>query len=160
MRKWTGLVLLAVLVPAFLTSAQVNPFKKRIQQLKNSPKQQIDLQSEPDAAPGEELTVSEFLLQRKDLKGQVVELEFDRAFDLKQVGEGYSVRVSFESVRGTEGVTIVLPKEGVEFFEPLAERDRGAVRNTVYVQVLGNNMVRGLGTRYSKGKPLGERYRW
>lgn len=158
MKKLMMMLMLAVVVPVFFVSAQQNPLKKRGQQQGTMPK--VDLKTEPDAAPEDDVTVAEFLLKRKDLKGKIVELEFDRAFDLKQVGEGYSVRVSFESARATEGVNIILPEEGGAFFEPLTERGRGASRKTVYVQVLGNNMVRGLGTRYSKNKDLGERYRW
>ena len=156
MRKLMMVFVLAVVVPVFFVSAQQNPLRNRGKQ-EMSP--QVDLESEPESAPVDELDVSEFQLKRKELQGKVIELEFDNVIDLKQVGEGYSVRVTFESARVAEGMMIFLPEDGLEFFEPLSEH-RGPLRATVYIEVLGNNMSRALGTRYSKNKPEGERYSW
>ncbi len=33
-------------------------------------------------------------------------------------------------------------------------------RNSVYVEILPANVVRAVGTRFSKNKPVGERYKW
>lgn len=170
MKKWIVLIVLAGLIPAVQVSAQPvdkKTFQERVKKFrgkKQAPqaRPQIDLTAEPATAPVDELTVNEFLIKRKDLQKQVIELEFDRAIDLKQVGKGYSVRVTFESLRATEGVTILFASDGLEFFEPLADQiGRGSGnRKSVYVQVLPNGATVGLGTRYSKNKPEGERYRW
>ncbi len=162
MKKWTVLVLVAALVPAFVASAQLNPFKKKSQQLKAANlKPQVDLSAQPASAPVDELNVTELLLKRKDLQGKVVELEFDRVLELKQTGNGYTARVTFESARSGEGLILLIPAEGIELFEEMTDRDfRSRLRKTVYVELLGGDVTRAVGTRYSKNKPDGERYSW
>lgn len=169
MRKMNLILVLAVLVPAFFVSAQQNPLKKqtdrsKFNRLKNRGQQtlpKIDLSAEPSAAPSEECDVTEFQLKRKDMQGEVVKLTFDRVIDLKQTGQGYTARLSFESARGTEGVVVLIPEEGLEMFKEMAERfPRSPLRKTVLVEVLGSNVSRAVGTRYSKSKSEGERYSW
>lgn len=156
MKKWMWIVLLAVSLPAF-SFAQNKPSKERVRNRLETPR--VDLSKEPDCASSDELTVQEFQLQRNDMKGQVIELEFDNVIDLQQTGAGYTARVTFESPRVGEGVTIIFPEEGLEFFRPLADH-RGPLRSTVYVEVLSGKILKALGTRYSKSKPEGERYNW
>jgi len=158
MKKLNLMLALAILMPAFFVSAQQNPLKNRVKQ---TAKSKIDFSKEPTVAPSEEFDVSEFQLKRKDLQGKVVELTFDRVHDLKQTGQGYSARVTFENGRTGEGIVLLIPEEGLELFEEMAERDsRSPLRETVYVEVIGANMSRVVGTRYSKTKPEGERYSW
>ncbi|MBC8207427.1 MAG: hypothetical protein ISR85_07115 [Kiritimatiellales bacterium] len=187
MKKRTMAVWMIIFVTTFFVSAQQEPvrnrnplvdpnsesaadqFRNRNQKvdLSNGPasvtlrnrNQKVDLSREPASAPVADLDVGELRLKLKDMQGKVVELEFDHTIDLKQTENGYSVRVTFESVRAVEGIMILLPKEGLDFFEPLAE-PRSPIRETVYVEVLGNNMTRAVGTRYNKNKPEGERYSW
>lgn len=171
MKKSNLILVLAAFLPVLIASAQQNPLQRqgdrpRFNPLKNRGQQlgrpNIDLSVEPSVAPGEEYTVDEFLLKRKDLQGQVVELTFDRVIGLKQVGEGYTARVTFEDPRAGDGVMLLIPEAGFELFEeyvkskdPLFRR-----RQTVLVEVLPANAVRAVGTRYSKNKPEGERYSW
>jgi len=158
MKKLNLIVMMAILVPALFVFAQQNPLKNRVKQ---TAKPKIDFSKEPMVAPTEEFTVSEFQLKRKDLQGIVVELTFDRVNDLKQTGQGYTARITFESVRNGEGVTLLIPEEGLELFEEMAERDvRSSLRETVYVEVIAANISRAVGTHYSKSKPEGERYSW
>lgn len=157
MKRWCWIVLLAVLLPSSFVSAQKNPVKDRLKQRAENPR--LDLSKEPECAPTEDLNVQELQLQRNELKGQVIELEFDNVIDLQQAGPGYTARVTFESPRVSEGVTIMFPAEGLEFIQPLADH-RGPLRATVYVEVINSKMLRALGTRYSKNKPEGERYSW
>lgn len=140
-----------------------NPFKQRRNQgnSANQEKLKVDLEAEPSVAPTEELDVNEFQLQRKGLEGQVVKLEFDRVIDLKQTGNGYAARVTFESVRMAEGLVLMIPEEGLDLFRDMSERDgRSPLRKKVYIEVLGGNVSRVLGTRYRKSEPEGERYTW
>lgn len=117
-----------------------------------------DFSQEPSKAPSAELTVQEFLLKRADLKGQVVELTFDEVISLKQVGSGYVAEVTYQTPRRSEGVTLLIPDEGLDFFEPLS--DPGVRRtNKVYVHVMGRG-VRALGTRYNSNRSEGDRYSW
>lgn len=157
----TLIILFTVAMLGFTASAQQNPLKQRIKNLQKKTQQRprIDLETEPAGEPVDELTVDEFMLKRKDLAGKVIELEFDRVVDLKQIDQGYSARVMYESLRGVESISLLIPKEGFDFFEKLAEQ-RGSKREDVYVEVLGGNVVRALGTRFSKNKPEGERYSW
>ena len=147
-------------------SAELNPFKKRqkkrekaAQTLRQEVK--IDLEAEPSVGPTDEMDVNELLLERKDLTGQVIELEFDRTTSLKQMADGYSVRVSCRQVGGSSGkVTLLLPKDGLEFFEELF-RSQNLRREGVYIEILpGGAGAKALGTRYRKSKPEGERYSW
>ena len=155
------MLLLAVTLIGYTASAQ-SPFKRRMQTAPAAQKKpKIDFEAEPAVAPSEELDVNEFQLKRNDLTGKVVELEFDRVIDLKQSGNGYTARVTFESGRITEGVILLIPEEGLELFEEMADRvPRSPLRKKVYAEVLGGSISRAVGTRYSKSKPEGERYTW
>lgn len=149
-------VMMLVLVTVALSaSAQFRPFQRP----PAGPRPVREALETPPGEPVEKLDVNELQLRRRDLAGQVVELTFDNVIDLKQAGDGYAARVTYESARMTEGVVLIIPPEGLEFFEPLAEH-RGPNRETVYVQVLPSGSARALGTRYSKNKPDGERYSW
>ena len=156
------IIVLLVALIASTASAQKNPLKNKIQRLKAAnPKAVIDWESEPAGEPVDKLTVEEFMLQRKDLAEKVIELEFDRVAGLKQSGAGYTARVSFESARDANGVTLLIPKEGLDMFEDYSDQPPGyRKRETVYVQVLKNGSVLGLGERYRKNEPEGERYSW
>ncbi|MBI9021299.1 MAG: hypothetical protein JEZ10_08620 [Verrucomicrobia bacterium] len=158
----TFIIMLMLAMIGSTASAQFNPFKNRQKTaLTGQIKPEIDFKVEPSSAPTEDLNVNEFQLKRRELDGKVVELEFDRVVDLKQSGNGYTARVTFESGRLLEGVTLLIPEEGLELFKEMAERDaRSPRRETVYVEVLGANISKALGTRYSKNKPEGERYTW
>ncbi len=150
--------MLAVIVPAFFVSAQKTTRKN---QGKQAIKKKVDFSIEPASAPIDELDVGEFQLKRKDLQGKVVELTFERVVDLKQTGQGYTARLIFESAREKEGVTVLVPEEGLELFQEMAERmPRSPRRETVYIEVISANISQAVGTRYSKGKPEGERYSW
>jgi hypothetical protein len=143
-------------------SAQQNSLTDRVKKTPDTITQRakIDLETEPAGEPVDKFEVDEFLLQRKDLEGEIVELEFDRVLDLKQIEAGYSARISFENKRNERAdVTLLIPKTGFEFFEKLAE-DRNVSRKSVYVEVLKGNNVRALGTHFSKSKPAGERFSW
>ena len=156
------IIVLLVALIASTASAQRKPFNGRTQNASTFQKnQKIDLESEPSIAPSEELDVNEFQLKRKELEGLVVELEFDRVGTLKQSGNGYTARVIFESGRLAEGLTLLIPEEGLELFQKLTERDkRSPLRTKIYVEVLSGNVSRALGERYRKNKPEGERYTW
>ena len=156
------LITLTVAMLGTTASAQFNSFKNRQRNRARQPgKATLDLSVEPSAAPSEELDVSEFQLQRRSLGGKVVELKFDRVLDLKQTGNGYSARVTFESGRLLEGIMLLIPEEGLELFQEMAERDpRSPLRKKVYVEVLTGSVTRAVGTRYRKNKPEGERYSW
>ena len=158
MKKRTRIVLLAVLVSAFFVSAQQKSFKDR---LKQTAKPKIDFSVEPASAPVDELDVNEFQLKRKDLQGKVVELEFDRVAALKQTGNGYTAKVTFEDPRDSTGVFLLIPEAGLELFEDYSKYDaRYRRRETVLVEVISVSAVRAVGIRYSKNKPEGERYSW
>lgn len=120
----------------------------------------VDLNAEPACEPSEKLNVDEFQLKRNDLKGQVIELTFDKVVSLKQAGQaGYIAMVTYESPRIAEGLTIAVPSEGLEFFKELSEMKYPAKR-TVYVEVINPSTARAVGTRFSKNKEAGERYSW
>jgi hypothetical protein len=90
----------------------------------------------------------------------VVELTFDKVVSLKQAGtEGYVAMVTYESPRALEGVTIIIPAGGLEFFEEQSKIDYRR-KGTVYIQVINASTVKALGTRYRKNEPEGERYSW
>jgi len=155
------LTILLVAMIGSVTLAQ-NSFKDRIKEAAdNRVKPKIDFSVEPSVAPSDEVDVSEFQLKRKELVGKVIELEFDRVVTLKQTGSGYTAKVTFESGRVLEGVTLLIPEEGLELFREMSERDaRSPLRTKVYVEVLTGNVARAVGERYSKNKPEGERYTW
>ena len=155
------LVMLVVVLIGSTAMAQ-NSFKRRAQTAqKNQTKPKVDFSVEPSVAPSEELDVTEFQLKRKELKGKVIELEFDRVVDLKQSDNGYTARVTFESGRIVEGMTLLIPEEGLDLFQKMAEYEpRYSSRQTIYVEVLSGNIARALGERFSKNKPEGERYSW
>lgn len=160
MNKLNWILILLVVLPAILFSAQPDARNK---ENKNRKKvlETIDLSVEPTEAPCEKLTVGELQLKRQELQGNVIELTFDRVIDLKQTGEGYTARLTFESGRQKESVLVLIPEEGLEFFQEMADRfPRSPLRETVYVEVISANITRAVGTRYSKNKPEGERYRW
>ena len=159
MKKRTLILLVVALLPALVFSAQKNLLQKRP---KKADRLEIDLSVEPSAAPGEEMTVTELQFRREELQGQVVELTFDRVIGLKQMEKtAYSARLSFESGRQKESVLVLIPKEGLELFQEMATRfPKSPLRETVYVEVLEKNVIRAVGTRYSKNKPEGERYSW
>lgn len=157
MRKMILMIVMAVLLPALFVSAQKDPSKTR---KKQTARPEIDLSVQPAAAPGKEFDVLEFQLKRKELEGQVVELVFDRVHNLKQTDQGYTVRVTFDNVRGGSAV-LLIPEEGLELFEEMAARElRSPLRQSVYVEVIDANFARAVGTRYSKNKPEGQRYSW
>ncbi len=155
------IVMLTVVLMGSIALAQT-PFKRRAQTAPSSQvRPEIDLEVEPSVSPTEELDVNEFQLKRKELEHQVVKLEFDRVIDLKQSGNGYTARVTFESGRITEGLTLMIPEEGLDMFKDMAERaPRSPLRKKVYVEVLSGNVSRAVGVRYSKSKAEGERYSW
>lgn len=154
-----------VILPVLIASAQ-NP-QRPVLQRPNFPQQtdfkaglKAGLDVEPAGEPSGELTVDEFQLKRNDLKGQVIELTFDRVVSLKQAGaEGYMAMVTYESPRIAEGLNIIVPADGLEFFEDLSKVNYPQ-RRSVYIQVLTPSTVKALGTRYSKNKEAGERYSW
>jgi hypothetical protein len=161
MRTGMTLILTAALLPVLSGSAQqTSTWKQRAVDKKEQVRSKIDMDAEPVATPSDKLNVQEFALKRKDLEGKVVELEFDRVQEMKQIDIGYSARVTFESMRtAEEGVTILIPAAGGEFFEKLSKES--ARKNAdVYVEVISANIVRALGARYNKNKPEGERYSW
>jgi hypothetical protein len=128
------------------------------QNLKAELKAKLDV--EPACEPSEDLNVEEFQLKRNDLKGRVVELTFDKVVSLKQTGaEGYVAMVTYESPRMAEGLNIVVPKDGLEFFEEQSKIDYRR-KETIYVEVINPSIVRAVGTRFSKNKEPGERYSW
>ncbi|GEM_PF-3412514 len=154
------LIVLIMAVIASSASAQLRPFQsKAAQQKAAEAKAAREALDAVPGAPVDDLTVNELQLKRKELAGQVVELTFDNVINLKQTGEGYSARVTYESARAAEGLALIIPSDGLEFFEPLADH-RGPKREKVYVQVLTSNAAKALGTRYRKNKPEGERYTW
>jgi len=119
-----------------------------------------DLNADPAGDPSCELTVSEFQLKRNDLKGQVVELTFDKVVSLKQAGQGgYMAMVTYESPRLAEGLNIIVPQDGLKFFEELSKPEIRR-KETVYIQVLNASVVKALGTRFRKNAEESERYRW
>lgn len=157
----------AVVLPVFFSFGQI-PLRPRPPQGGGLPprgerqKEELKarLEAEPAGAPAADLTVEEFQLKRNDLKGQVVELTFDKVVSLKQAGaEGYIAMVTYESPRAMKGVAIVIPAEGLEFFEEQSKIDYRS-KQTVYVQVISATTVKALGTRYRKNEPEGERYGW
>ena len=130
----------------------------RAQNLKAELKANLDV--EPACEPSEDLNVEEFQLKRNDLKGQVVELTFDKVVSLKQAGtEGYIAMVTYESPRLAEGLNIIVPADGLKFFEEQSKIDYRR-KEKVYVEVINPTTVRAVGTRYSKNKEPGERYSW
>lgn len=157
-------VMMTILAIALIGSTALaqTPFKnRRGANAGAQAKPKIDFETEPSVAPTEELDVNEFQLVRKDLVGKVIELEFDRVVALKQSGNGYVAQVTFESGRLVEGLTLLIPEEGLELFQKLSERDgRSPLRTKIYVEVLGGPVSRALGERYRKNKPEGERYSW
>lgn len=159
-----NIFMMIFLVPVLVASAdEVKGFKARMKNLfKAKPvaaSVKIDLDVEPSVAPSDDLTVDEVLYKRKDLKGQVIKLEFDRVNDLKQTKTGYTARVSFERMNRADGMVVMIPEAGFKFFEKKDEHS-SADNDDVYIEVLGKNSVRAVGTRYSKSKPEGERYSW
>jgi hypothetical protein len=134
------------------------PNPEKIAELKAGMK--AELKNEPAGEPSMELNVSEFQLKRNELKGQVVELTFDKVVSLKQAGqEGYLAMVTYESPRLQEGLALIIPAEGLEFFEELSKPEIRR-KESVYVQVLNPSTIKALGTRFSRSKPEGERYSW
>ncbi len=166
MKRVMMLALAILATPMFFASAQA-PQRPRPQlqglppQLeKNRAEMKAALDTEPVGEPSADLNVSEFQLKRNDLKGNVVELTFDKVVTLKQAGqEGYIAMVTYESPRMAEGLNIIVPSAGLEFFEELSKINYPR-KGTVYIQVLNPSTVKALGTRYSKNKPEGERYSW
>jgi hypothetical protein len=162
-------ILMMVITVAMISStasAELNFFKKRKEKREKATqtlrqKVKIDLEAEPSVGPTDDMDVSELLLERKDLTGQVIELEFDRTTDLKQMNQGYTVHVSCRQIgRSNGGITLLVPKDGLEFFEKLS-KSQNMSREEVYVEILpGGGAAKALGTRYRKDKPEGERYTW
>ncbi|MFA6172130.1 MAG: hypothetical protein WC701_00470 [Kiritimatiellales bacterium] len=178
MKRTVSIMLVITALPLFMASAQnaardKKPPQGRIPQLdkqkiEKKAEQRTDvkaelrekLNAEPSGESAEELNVSEYLLKRNDLKGDVIKLTFDKVASLKQAGkEGYVAIVTYESPRLMEGLNLIVPADGLEFFEELSKP--GIIRReTVYVHVLNANMLKALGTRYREDKPEGERYAW
>lgn len=159
-------VIAAVLILSALTASAQIPQRPVLQRPGLTPKADRKAEfiaepgTEPDAAPSEELNVEEFLLRRNELKGQVVELTFDKVVSLKQAGnDGYVAIVTYESPRIAEGLSILVPQDGLELFEELSRRNTRS-RQQIYVQVLSPSAVKAIGTRYNKNKDAGERYSW
>ena len=121
----------------------------------------VDMGTEPAQAPVGDLDVNELNQDWKELRGKVVELEFDRVEDLKKVNDRYVARVTFESDEPV-GMRVLVPEEGIPLFERVAEqRDyRESYPSSVYVKVCGNNIFRAVGLRYGDYRPEGERYNW
>jgi hypothetical protein len=148
----------SVLILTGSVSAQSNTLSRRAQ-LQKARSTQIDVESIPALAPGDDFDVNEFLMKRKDLQGQVVELTFDKVSSLKQVRDGYIAFVSYEKPRHNIGLEIYVPAEGLEFFEDLAKPEIRR-RQSVYVYVKAPGAVVALGTDYDKDKAEDERYQW
>lgn len=143
-----------------MLNREIKDIKKVEQQTERKVELKAELKGEPNVAPTAELNVSEFQIKRNELKGQVVELTFDKVVSLKQVGqEGYMAMVTYESPRMAEGLNMVVPEDGLKFFEELS-RPEIRRKESVYIQVVNPSTVRALGTRYRKDKPEGERYSW
>lgn len=169
MKKMIILIFAMVFMTLLVTSAQT--FPRPASQRPNFPQQadlkanlkaeiQAGLDTEPDCEPTADMDVEEFQLQRNDLKGQVVELTFDRVVSLKQAGkEGYVAMVTYESPRLAQGLSLMIPADGLDFFEELSKINYPR-KSSVYIEVLTPSTVKALGTRYSKNKDLGERYSW
>ena len=170
MKKIYSFMIAITALPLLMVSAQNLPRDKKplqgrsaqLEKQKESLKDELKggLSTEPAGEPSDELNVSEFLLKRNDLKGKIVELTFDRVTTLKQAGkEGYIASVTYESPRMQDGVNIIVPDEGLKFFEELSKP--GIVRReTIYIQIVTPSVVKALGTRYRGDEPQGERYRW
>jgi hypothetical protein len=179
MEKMISMMLAITALPLFFASAQApqrprpdlpaqqrlnREIKANIQkggpQTERTAELQEALKGEPDVEPSDEMNVSEFQLQRNELKGKVVELTFDKVISLKQAGqESYIAVVTYESPRMAEGLHLVVPAAGLDFFEDLS-RPEIRRRESVYIQVINPSTVKALGTRYSGSKPEGERYGW
>jgi len=154
------MVALMITAFAFSASAQLRPGRRTaLPKQVDGKKAAREILAAVPGAPVDDLTVRELQLKRKELAGQVVELTFDNVIDLKQTGEGYTAVVIYEGRRASEGLLVLIPADGFDFFEPLAEY-RGPQRETVYVQILNSNAATALGTRYRKDNPEGERYLW
>lgn len=170
MRKLNSTLILLLAMPVLLISAQTNelseaaPAKNKKASKKMSKEAalaQIDLSIEPVAEPSDELDVTELQLQRLDLDGKVIELTFDRVIFLKPTDQGYVAKLTFGQGRERESAPVLIPKDGLELFQEMAERDlRSPRRETVYVEVIDSKIMRAVGTDFSKNKPEGERYSW
>ncbi len=159
MHKRINPVIVLVLLMSVTAEAQ-NRLRLRRPRPAGESRPTIDLQAEPAAEPADELTVTEFLLQRNDLQGRVIELTFDRVHVFKQNQAGdYSALVTYESPRVAEGATLLVPEEGREFFEDMEQR-KSRRRETVYVEVINLRVLKALGTRFRDDNPAGERYSW
>lgn len=160
----TYMRLLVIFLMTGSVFAQQNLFKNGEKKIRPNagPRQEkfkIDYSTEPSTTPSTEMDVNEFLLQRKDVQGKVVELTFDKVVSLKQAGEGYTATVTYENPRMTEGLNLQVPPDGLELFEKLSKPNIRS-RESVYIQVLTPYTVKVLGTRHSRNKPEGERYNW
>ena len=174
MKKTVPAILMITALPLFLVSAQNAQRPKQLPQggrpaqlekqkavlAEKKAELKDKLEAEPAGEPSADLNVSEFQLKRNDLKGKIVELTFDKVVSLKQAGkEGYIAMVTYENPRLAEGVSIIVPADGLKFFEELS-RPGLVRRESVYIQVLNGSTLKALGTRYREDKPEGERYCW
>ena len=162
MKKTVPVMLVITALPLFMVSAQTAPRGKaaKAEKVEQKAGRKADVKEKRDIAAAEELNVDEFLLKRNDLKGKIVELTFDRVVSLKQMGkDGYVALVSFQQPRLTDGVIILVPAEGLDFFQELNKPELQR-RESVYVEVMEANKLKALGTRYREDKPKGERYGW
>lgn len=164
MKKIVSVIVMFAALPLFLVSAQDVPREKarpvKTDRVEKNTERKADLKEKRNVEAAEELTVDEFLLKRNDLKGKIIQLTFDRVISLKQMGkDGYIALVSFQKARQADGVTMLVPAEGLEFFKEL-DKPELQRRETVYVEVLNGDTLKALGTRYREDKPKGERYGW
>lgn len=164
MKKTVPMMIVFTALPLFMVSAQNTPREKerpaKAEKVEQKAERKEAAKEKRNIEAAEELTVDEFLLKRNDLKGKVIELTFDRVISLKQMGkDGYVALVSFQKTRLADGVTILVPAEGLEFFQEL-DKPELQRRESVYVEVMDAGKLRALGTRYREDKPKGQRYGW
>ena len=109
--------------------------------------------------PSFELNVNEFQLKRYDLVGQVGELTFDRILGLKEVvPDGYVAFVTYHNANRIEGLKIIVPRDGLDFFKGQISPDSVGDK-TIYIQVRTPDTVKAIGTYYTEEND-GVHYRW
>ena len=164
MKKTVPMMIVFTALPLFMVSAQNAPREKersaKAEKVEQKAERKADVKEKRNVEAAEELNVDEFLLKRNDLSGKVIMLTFDRVISLKQMGkDGYVAVVSFQQPRFADGVNLLVPAEGLEFFQELAKPEIQR-RESVYVEVMEANKLKALGTRYREDKPKGQRYGW
>ncbi len=132
--------------------------------VKKAPKKEAPPQP-PPAPEKKEMTMSELNTRLVELDGKVIETKITRASSFEQINaEKYRAYCYYYtgSSGSSSGESVLIPKEGKEFFEEMSKKGFGGSSETVYLLVHSKKPIRVNAGDYSWSyqlEAIGERYR-